>query len=159
MKTLGGWRRLWLLLAALYLVVVGFFVWQTMPTAPSTPHSFDFYSAMSPATRAPILNAQVNATKEMDFVRDAANAKDAQLVEMPNGHTLVFRRGLANSDMTASSKAYWATVKQSAVHAGIQHVLWGLVWWVLPLTLLYALGLAFRWVYRGFKRSPAELPR
>lgn len=148
---LGGWQRLWIVIAVLYLFVVVWVAWSTLPSPSSLSHENALYSRLIPVARDRILNTQVKVENEQAFIQDARTATDAELVEMPNGHTLVFRKGLPRVDVEASTKAYWATVKHVANEKRITHVAQALVWWAIPLVFIYALGQAARWIYSGFK--------
>lgn len=150
---LGGWQRLWVVSAVVYLVVVAGVAWSTWPASTSITHAFTIYSHLSPETRAQILNSQVKIENEQAFIQDARTAKDAELVEMPNGHMLVFRKDLPRAKAEASAQAYWAAVEHVAYEKRLAHIAQAIAWWAIPLALIYALGLAACWTYRGFKQS------
>lgn len=90
---------------------------------------------------------------EQAFIQDVRTAKDAELVEMPNGHMLVFRKDLPRAKAEASAQAYWAAVEHVADEKRLAYIALAIVWWAIPLALIYVLGLAARWTYRGFKQS------
>ncbi len=72
---------------------------------------------------------------------------------MPNGHMLVFRKDLPRAEAEASARAYWAEIEHVANENRVAHLAQAIAWWAIPLALIYALGLATRWTYRGFKQS------
>ena len=149
---LGGWQRLWVLAAVVYLLMVAGVTWSTWLAPASVVHEYSFYSRLTPDARTRILNSQVKVENEQAFIQDARSAKDAELVEMPNGHVLVFRKDLPRADAEASAQAYWATVERTAYDKRLAHFAQAVAWWAIPLALIYALGLAARWTYRGFKQ-------
>jgi hypothetical protein len=150
---LSGWQRLWVVTAVIYLLAVAGITWSTWPAVTSVAHENTLYLRLSPDARARILNSQVKAANEQAFIQDARTLKDAELVEMPNGHILVFRKDLPRADAEASAQAYWAEVEHLAHQERIAHLARAIAWWAVPLLLVYALGLAARWTYRGFKES------
>lgn len=153
-KHLGGWHRLWIVLAIVYLPVVVVFAWMTQPDPKSVTHDASLYGTIAPELKTRILNARIaDATKELDFVRDAGAVEGFSLVEMPNGHVLVFLKELPDSDAEAAARAYWASVERVIAERRLQHVRKAIAWWVVPVAVLYVLGLAVGWAYRGFKRS------
>ena len=150
---LGGWQRLWVVSAVVYLVVVAGVAWSTWPAPASVTHAYTFYSRLPPEARTKILNSKVKIENEQAFIQDARTAKDAELVEMPNGHILVFRKDLPGAAAEASAQAYWAAVEHVAYEKRFAHIAQAIAWWAIPLALIYSLGLAARWTYRGFKQS------
>ena len=151
--TLSGWQRLWVVAAVVYLFVVGGVAWSTWPASASVTHEHKFYSELAPEARTRILNSQVKIENEQAFIQDARTVKDAELVEMPNGHILIFRKDLPRAEEEASAQAYWAAVEHEAYGKRITYLGQAVAWWAIPLALIYALGLAARWTYRGFKQS------
>jgi hypothetical protein len=149
---LGGWQRLWVVAAVAYLLVVAGVTWSIWPASASVTHEYTFYSRLTAEARTRILNSQVKIENEQAFIQDARSAKDAELVEMPNGHVLVFRKDLPRAEVEASTQAYWATVEHVAYDKRVVHLGQAVAWWAIPLVLIYALGLAARWIYRGFKQ-------
>lgn len=148
---LGGWQRLWVVVAVLYLLVVAGVTWSTWPA--SVSHEYTLYSRIPSEARTRILNSHVKAENEQAFIQDARTAKDAELVEMLNSHILVFRKDLPRAEAEASARAYWAEVEHVAKENRVAHLAQAIAWWAIPLALIYALGLAVRWTYRGFKQS------
>lgn len=160
MKRLGGWQRLWVLVGAVYLAVVVAIAWTTLPDAASVPHNASFYSRLPSEIQEHILNTKVDATKERAFIKEAKGIPDVDTVEMPNGHILIFRKDLSRTvgdrvaDLhlqTAAANAYWGEVENYLPRKRISHLMLALMWWLLPMVLLYVLGWSFGWVYRGFK--------
>ena len=150
---LSGWQRLWIVVAVVYLMAVAVVTWSTRPTSASVSHEFTLYLHLPPEARTRILNSHVKAENEQEFIHDARTAKDAELVEMPNSHMLVFRKGQPRAEAEASARAYWAAIEHVANGKLIAHFAQAIAWWAIPLALLYAFGLAVRWTYRGFKQS------
>jgi hypothetical protein len=154
---LGGWHRLWVVIAFLYLVILMGVAWSTRPEPASIPHQAAFYAHLPPEVQSRILNSQIDPTKERIFIQDAKNTSNAILVEMPNNHILVFRKDLAQSDAEASARAYWDSVESQASNERLGHFFYAAAWWVMPVALVYALGWAIGWVYRGFKSTKGTL--
>ena len=150
---LGGWQRLWVVTAVVYLFAAAGVTWSTWPAVASVIHEYTLYSRLPPDARTRILNSQVKAVNEQAFIQDARTAKDAELVEMPNGHILVFQKDLPSAEAEASAQAYWVEVEHVAYDKRVAHLAQAIAWWVVPLALIYAIGLAARWTYRGFKQS------
>ena len=151
MSKLNGWQRLGLALASFYLLAIAFGTWATLPKANHLPHSFSLYEQISPAQKRLILNSQVKPENEAAFVADAGGIADAQLIEMPNAHTLVFRAATPQPEMTAATRAYWAAAEEAASSAQRIHVYQGFAWWAAPILALYILVLLAKWIYRGFR--------
>jgi hypothetical protein len=150
---LGGWLRLWIVTSALYAAIVAALAWSTLPTPESVHHNAAFYPSVPIAERSRILNSQVKASNEQDFIRDARSVKDAELDQMPNGHTLVFRAGLKPAEVESSVQAYWEVVEHVAAQQRSRHIFIAFLWWLLPVLFVCVIGFGVRWVARGFKQA------
>jgi hypothetical protein len=148
---LTGWQRLWVVLAAASLLMVAFMSWSTRPTTATIAHDFRMYAAISEPERSAILNTVVSPEREAAFVNEARTAKDALLVEAPNGHILVFRGAVDSALATAAAKAYHEQIERSLSRAHVTHFGHALLWWLAGVAMLYIAGVAAGWVYRGFR--------
>jgi hypothetical protein len=153
---LGGWQRIWIILAGGYLAVVAVFTWSSWPNALQVLHDHGFYDGIPTDPRERILNTQVQADREFAFVLDARSAKDAVVVDMPNGHALVFHKDLPQPLMESAASAYWSQVERATYEKRLSFAAFALGLWALPLMLIYALGLAVRWTYRGFREDGSD---
>ncbi|WP_303909447.1 hypothetical protein [Thiohalomonas denitrificans] len=152
-KNLGGWQRLWVVTAIVYLIGVGWVTWSSWPASASITHKQAYYSQLTPEAQTRILNAKVREEDEDAFIHDAQSVKNAELVEMPNGHVLVFRKSLPRGEAEAFAREYWTVVEHAAYKRRLVNVARAFAWWFIPLALIYVGGLAVRWVFRGFKES------
>ena len=156
-KRIGGWKRLWLVIAVIYLFAVVAVAWTTHPQPEQMRHTFSLYSSIPQPQRNLILNTQVNPSNESDFIADAELIKDTTSsygvirAQMANGHTLIFRAGQNQTAIDAAAKAYWASVEHATTRTQELFALQAAAWWAVPLFLLYVLGLSVRWIYRGFR--------
>lgn len=137
---LGGWQRLFIFVATLYLIVVAIFAAFNYPKVETTHHRTEFYERMSKESVAILANAHNN--------RDIVRAK------MPNNHVISFATSTPQEQMEKISREYYKIVTEHVdrerwLFFGIAF----LVWWMLPLILLYVVGVAVGWVYRGFRVS------
>jgi|SRR5713101_1754711 len=180
MKRLNGWQRLWVVISALYLVLVAGVTVLLWPTAATTWHRDEFITLM-PAE----LRAHVDAAYESEWkwkeawkarvippgeAKKAAKSNTAipppgfillsAPVHFPNGAVLdvhVAKEGEAEPDARVGP-AYWVVV-ETATHAAQWTMGWRMALvWLVPCLTLYAVGWATAWVRRGFSGPSAGQP-
>ncbi len=70
-----------------------------------------------------------------------------------DGHTVQFVQAVSQEDMNQTARAYHAALRQILTRKRAAFVGEALGLWLIPAISLYALGLAIRWVRRGFSTS------
>jgi len=153
MTRLNGWQRLWIVLSAIYLLLLVGLAIDLWPRPETTSHREEFLTRMPAELRARIDAAY--ATKSGWDAASPSFVPDPQPVEFPNGAVLRIRGAKAGDtepDVRVAA-AYWAVV-ESATRAARWRTTWvtALVW-LVPCLTLYALGWAVAWVRRGFSRA------
>lgn len=136
---LGGWKRLFILVATLYLVAVVTFTAFNYPTVETTHHLTEFYERMNKESVA-ILTA-------------ALDSREIIRVEMPNGHVIPFAANTPKEQMEFVGRHYYEIVTEQAVRERWSFFGKAFLAWFLPVLSLYAICAAVGWVYRGFKAS------
>jgi hypothetical protein len=122
----AGWRRLWIVLSLIYLSAVIGFAWHLYPTNPS---------------------------------EDARRAAASAVAPDPWGFLGDSRSTGPDSSAPTASRAtaiYNETLRE--YHAREQRIFLtkAALWWVCPVAATYLLGMAWRWVYRGFRPVRGE---
>ena len=132
---LNGWRRLWIVAAVSWglVVIVGAAV--TWPPDYSVPAESALIERLPSEHRALLKG----------FIPD-----DGLQIEMPNGHVLKFHQGVTTDQATPVTKAYAAVVESTVAEMRTAFVRNALLIWLVPLSLVYAIGEGIAWVRRGF---------
>jgi hypothetical protein len=144
---LGGWHRLWLLLSAIYLLLLVAFFFFTHPSTERTPHRDEFYAELPPESYKKIETDDI-------FDRVAEQRGEPTVVEMPNGHRLNFIAKATKTEMEKVAREYDDIVKSNTQHERTRRFLQTLLFFGIgPCIVIYVLGWAFRWVYVGFKHQ------
>jgi hypothetical protein len=136
---LGGWQRLWIFVATLYLVAVAVYALLSAPGAEAVQHQTVFYERMGPESIA--------------VITAALDAKEVIRVRVPNGHEISFSSDTPKEQMEFISRRYFEELQDNAREERLRYFGWAVLWWLGPVSALYALGAASGWVYRGFKAS------
>jgi hypothetical protein len=175
---LNGWQRLWVVLSALYLLLVAGVTILLWPTAVTTSHRDEFIARMPAELRANVVGgysnkwameearkARAGRTSEPRGTTKERNApplkppsvfKLVEAVTFPNGAVLEILAA-KEDDIDADVRvgpAYWAIVESTASAER-----WRMAWqmallWLVPCATLYALGWSVAWVRRGFRPGP-----
>jgi len=133
---LNGWQRLWVLVSGLYLVGVIAFVASEFPQLEQV-QSLALLQKLSPASQALLVHEDKGG-----WGTD---------VDMPNGITLSFKRGVSENDAKAVAKEYWEIVSAVSNQRRLSLVGFATLAWFVPCLVLYIIGWALGWVYRGFQ--------
>jgi hypothetical protein len=162
MTRLNGWQRLWIVLSAIYLLLIAGLTIVFWPTPETTGHREEFLTRM-PADLRGKVDAAYSSTFQWEEAMKRATPPgttpgfipDPQPVTLPNGAVLqirVTKKGDTEPDFRVAD-AYWAVV-QSATRAARWQTAWAMALvWLVPCLTLYALGWAVAWVRRGFSRA------
>jgi hypothetical protein len=152
-KTLNGWQRLWIVIAATYAgILVLVLVFYPQHTPDKIKHDYRFYSQLSKKAQDAIQNTRVAWLKEDSFLKEAIGGKltDGYVVSIPNGHSLIFRDSLAREEAEAASTEYWRRLETEVEATRLSHYLKWFAAWILPLAAIYLSGIAYVWVRAGF---------
>jgi hypothetical protein len=179
---LNGWQRLWIVVSAIYLLVVVGTVGFVWPTFETTDHRPEFIQRMPEAMRAHIAASYASEWE----AREDKSGTTRQV--MPNGAVLIIQSNrasklkeirakypqyndLSNAQLVAKFPEYkdlspvvwddeaegvvsaYFTVVDAAVRDGRRSTIeYALFAWIIPVAAIYALGGAVAWVRRGFRR-------
>ena len=152
---MNGWKRLWVLVSGIYLVVVVVFVAMSFPNPESVHHSQALYDQLAPELSQKILgnkNSENFQEEKRAYLEEARRRDLITEVEMPNKHIMVFLKEVPKQEMEAVAKQYWSIVKKSATKEQVRCIGFAVLCWVLPVLALYCFGWSVGWVYRGFKK-------
>jgi len=182
---LNGWHRLWILLSAIYFILVTSYVILEFPKTENIPHQSEFYKKLSKKSAAMIwtnnledalalgheITTDFTPVKEEDenvkpkgeksFADEALGTEDIdfhEIIEMPNKHTIEFNAKLSEDDKKIASQEYWRIVEQKASEKRHHLLLYAFLFWLAPCMGSYALGWSVNWVYKGFKQKKVAKP-
>jgi len=151
---LNGWQRLWVLVSALYLVLVGGLAYATWPTFETTWHRQEFIDQMPGEVRTH-LNGAYASKYEADREAKELSTKSPRIVYdgrqkiLPNGAVLLVTGGeFKEFDVVM---AYSAVVDAEVKAERWKRVGFVALLGIAPCLALYAFGWAIAWVYRGFR--------
>ncbi len=152
---LNGWQRLWILVAAIWMLLVLALAWGAWPT-PARVSAADVYAKMSPSEGrwltdynaimgiSPAGPPGVRSWSDLD--NEVTNRKSAYV----DGQKLEFWGGASTEDQRQTVLAFRASLRRILVKERVVLLEEAFGLWVAPLVALYALGLGIGWVSRGF---------
>jgi hypothetical protein len=149
---LNGWQRLWVFVAALWMLVVLLFSYELWPSATQVSKS-QIYDKMS----------SEDARRLDDYYTVLAAKYGGTVVESPlhvvgptvnvDGYPLEFSEGASPEDIKRTTQAFHnglrrvlATTRGSFAGAAVAS-------WLVLVMALYALGWGVAWVRRGFHHA------
>lgn len=150
---LGGWLRLWILLAALYGFVVLTVGYIEQPSADHIRASWISDASQVIAERLSKVEGkdvstwQVREVLEKDASPQEVVAELEKMANAPNATQAKF-----SSDVSRVNARYRSRLEGlSAERKG--HWVVALAWWVGPMFASLLVGYSIRWVARGFRRE------
>ena len=132
---LNGWQQLWIVLCALYAVLVATVLYLVWPTPGQTYHREDFISRMPTYFQKFVIAAYPSEfAKEQTWKRlsgekgkkvtvEVLDSLDAKTIDFPNGAILTVRAQTDSTSQTGIAKAYWAEVE-----AEVRAERWTMAW-------------------------------
>ena|SRR5437870_41454 len=179
MRHLGGWWRLWIVLAVIYGGLVASYTWLSWPEVSNVSHDPGFLKQMSPEALAVLDRHKTLAELEQAFIAaDRAGATEnarklaqeivrrrerpvweqaPMVLEMPNGYEFQVAGDTKPEQTKLVGRDYVRVLQSVASEMRIAALSNALLWWLVPSILVCALGLAVAWVFRGFtvgRREP-----
>jgi hypothetical protein len=194
---LNGWQRLWILLAALWLLPVAFFTYELWPTAAFISKGdvyahlkgddgsrlIDFWDVVATqlgGTMGELSPLMTRLRQDKDFLAASPEKQKAYLADVDpdfknstpdnqnaylglitgrtgpsveiDGTTVQFVADLPQQDMDHTKQAYHEGVRRILIHERAVVLAKAFAYWLIPAIAVYAMGLAFVWVRRGFYR-------
>lgn len=145
---LGGWWRIWIVLTSIWIGIAAVVLINGWPRAELAGHSDWYVSALQLEYQERLVTdtAQLGQFDQSEIT----------LVSMPNGHRLMFKPGVTNSEMKEVADAY-AREARMAQDIEKQTMLSFIAWFSLtpPLSLLF-IGAAIGWIRLGFKSTKSN---
>jgi hypothetical protein len=153
MTKLNGWQRLWVVGAALWLILValtGFFLW---PTSVGVPHA-EVYRQMQPESVKKFADWEgwTEADGSED-VTDEITTGRMRVTSEIGPHNVTFRADVSTTDMKRVGDEYYASLRQILAVNRATFSVKLIAAWAVPLAALYALGCAIAWIRRGFSHD------
>ncbi len=159
---LGGWWRSWITGSVIYGTLIAVYTWNTFPTLGTLEHEAEFITQMSPEAQAvlkvePRLRPKEQRTGKdkslMKFEIYGASQPDKDIValKMPNGHIFEVASHLTREQQNLVGPEYVQVLTKVLSSKRVSAITDAFLIWLVPVVLLCMLGLAMRWVYRGFR--------
>ena len=154
---LNGWQRLWVVVSAIYMVVLARFVVADFPTPGKISHRAQFYEELPKESLSRLIRADAASTPSTGTGRDLSyelfcdDPRDVVLAV--NNHKLCFRNGGTETEKTMIAQQYNQLLQRAARSERLEWLGHTFLVWVVPCAVLYALGAAIGWVLRGFQRT------
>ena len=119
---------MWVLVAAIYLIVVIIIVSLTFPNPKSVGHWDSFYDKMRSESKQKLVYVKKPGVGKYRIVEGREEfmrvvTTPTVTVEMPNGHTLTFEAELPEKAREAVVQEYWNIVKAEVNRMRIRHLL------------------------------------
>jgi broad specificity phosphatase PhoE len=149
---LNGWKRLWLLLAAIWLIPVGVFTFTELPR--------ENESDIKARWANDIVNLQKNHHGGGESLaayrqRVYGNRSDDDIIHPPHteGGHFDFSTAVPAEEIEQINQRYEAALQERERASPSKTLLVGFFAWAVPLLVLYVFALGVHWVYVGFKNS------
>ena len=153
LSKLNGWKRLWLLLAAIWTVPVAVFTFTELPNETESGIKSRWASEIIDLRRKYHGQGEsMAAYRQLKY----GNASDEEIIH-PSGHPsgkFDLSSAIPVAEAEQINQQYESKLAQLANKSPSKVVLIGFVVWLIPLVTIYVLGLAIYWVYVGFRRDP-----
>lgn len=135
---LGGWHRLWIVVCSLLLLVAAGFGALLWPEVDDIRHQESFYEALSDGARSQLA---------------AQDGEAGQRVRMPNDHVIRLRDRVDARKSTVVLREYndLLTGKLRQRKGVVLATTLGV--WAAACGLVYLVGAAVGWLYRGFQNE------
>ena len=147
-KKLNGWQRLWILASVIWLITVLFIAVSTYPTKQNTFIGNDEVIKDLSDKTIKILAKPVGVIGKYSNIRSVET--------LPNWLEFSVASGTSQSDIDYVRNDY-TNVDNKIINKKRIRFVWQMaIFWIVPCIVIYALGLSFNWVYRGFKITKTE---
>ena len=145
LSRLSGWQRLWLILSVIYLIVVAAFTVISMPKASQYSSS-----RVHDTIRTIIDNVPKLSGMYVYQIREVySDFSDEELIQK------IHEKYKDKVDFDATEKKYRNKMSRlPSVRA--KFIGLGLLFWIVPVVLVYILGISGGWIVKGFKKEPSK---
>jgi hypothetical protein len=138
---LNGWQRLWVVLSIIYFVIVVGFSFASWPTESNIENSWVY--------------SLIDKTKDPnDYayqIRDAyQDISDKELIRRINAK---YSSNQNYKEILNTINLKYQSELQSLWKEQFKTIAIALMAWLLPIAIVYLLGLSFGWIYKGFKNK------
>ncbi len=153
LSKMNGWKRIWLLLAAIWMVPVAVFTFTELPN--------DTESGIKSRWASEIIDLQKKyhgQGESMAAYRQIiyGNASDEEIIH-PSGRKsgkFDLSSAIPAEEAEQINQQYEIELVLLANKSPSKAVLIGFIVWLIPLLTIYVFGLGIYWVYVGFRRAP-----
>ncbi|UCG19228.1 MAG: hypothetical protein JSU84_03190 [Thiotrichales bacterium] len=147
---IGGWGRLWVVITALYGVVVAFVAFDERPTFEQLQYNWvrdasDTIAEAISRTEKTELSGLI--IREQWFAANTDAEAITSLEKIATSPTE--NQKLFSSEVAKVNEKHRQIMSQFGVAQG-KHILQSLAWWLGPALVLLALGWSVGWIRRGF---------
>jgi hypothetical protein len=139
-KSLNGWQRLWILTSLIYLAFIVFVAVVDFPSPGKTYISDDEI----------IKNL---STKTLEIRSEGDKSSPKWNVDLNNGYKVNVPVNTIEADLEYIAKDYNDSIHKIATGKRVPFIGKMIFVWLIPCFAIYALGISFHWVYRGFKKE------
>jgi hypothetical protein len=138
---LNGWQRLWVVLSIIYFVIVAGFSFALWPAESNIENSWAY--------------SLIDKTKDPnDYayqIRDAyKDISDKELIRRINAK---YSSNQNYKEILNTINLKYQSELQSLWKEQFKAIAIALMAWLLPIAIVYLLGLSFGWIYKGFKNK------
>ena len=138
---LNGWQRLWVVLSAIYLGIVILFTWTSWPNKMQIESSWVYF--MIDATKEP----DDYAYQICEAYKDIPDRELIQRINAKYGEKPEYKEKLKQINLRYQ-KEIQSLGKNRYKTMGIAFIAW-----VIPIGIIYLMGLVIGWIYKGFKEK------
>ena len=158
---LGGCSRMWIVLSGLYGGLVAIYTWNTFHTLTTMPHEDAYLSSMSrdaqdivsiPAKPREV-NSESKAEPPLMQFAILKPSPDEMPLRLPNGFIFKLAGHLTDEQRSTVQREYTRVLQNALPGLQRESIQTAVLAWLVPSILVLLLGLAVRWIYKGFKRG------
>ncbi len=136
---LNGWQRLWVVLSAIYLAIVIVFTWSSWPTRRQVENSWVY----------DLINVIKDPKDYAYEIRDAyKDIPDGELIQRINAK---YSEKPDYKEILNTTNLKYQMEIESLWKDRFKTLGIALLAWLIPIGLIYLLGVATGWIYKGFK--------
>jgi hypothetical protein len=147
---LNGWRRLWIVVAIIWAIPVFFFTISTVETE----------AKIKARWARDIVNLEkkyhssftwFEGKSDEEIIHPARSAATTEKVDLTDAELVTDQELAAQAVINQTYPEQLSELPAARTRT----LLCGLLVWLVPTVALYFLGLACRWIYRGFRQRPS----
>ena len=147
---LGGWMRLWLVLVAMWGTGVAVISLGDVPRSQPWYHE-EVLAALRPQSKDLLEGNHLSPRTDSIHARHGLKPTARVSTDTPTGKKLEVSALVTEDELDALLADYKSALEVIVAAKKREHFVSAVKYWLVPSALLLCMGLAVRWIYRGFR--------